>query len=192
MKLPHKYIAIDIETTGLLPIEAEVIQIGAIVVNEDMTTGAEFSIYLKPQTTFRDARSMKINGISEDILDTAEDFYVGMKMFEDFCKEQTGMHCPVFMAWGAYFDVDFLEESYRRFGRVFPFSHKSVDLKSIATFEISKRNIECNMGLHTVCNVLFDTFEGTPHDALDDIKNAVRVVRSFITTHLTEHQLTNK
>lgn len=178
MKLPHKLIAIDLETTDADHHKGEIIQIGAVIVNEDFSMGETFNSYLKPYTDYRNPEAMAVNGISEETLDNAAFGDAVLHGFEEFAA-QVGYR-PILAAWGAYFDVPFLEAYYEKIGRKYPFSFKSVDLKSIAIWEQSKRDKDATGGLGAFVERLGLEFEGTAHDALDDIVMSVKVIQKLI------------
>ena len=178
MKLPNKYIAIDLETTDLDPKKGDIIQIGAIVINEDFTTGETFNSYIKPLSDYRNPRAMEVNGISEETLATAPSSVWGLELFEHFALAVDRR--PVLASWGAYFDIPFLEAYYEKIGRKYPFSFKSLDLKSIAQWEMGKSDIAIWGGLSSFIEARGMQFQGNPHDALDDILNSVALVQSYL------------
>ncbi len=91
MRLPHKLVAIDIETTGLFPeLGAEMIELGAVIVNEDLSMGATYKSFIKPSTEYRDAKAMSINLISEETLATAPALTDVMAELWQFATANTG------------------------------------------------------------------------------------------------------
>ncbi len=91
-----------------LPIHlrGEIIQIGAVKLNEDMTPGEEFQIDVKP-VYFRKMhyKVKKLTGIDTDRLKNAEGFTESMKAFREWC----GDGCT-FLTWG-YDDKGILEQN---------------------------------------------------------------------------------
>lgn len=183
MKLPFKLVAIDLETTDSDPKKGDIIQIGAVIVNEDLSLGETFNSYLKPYSDYRNPQAMAVNGISEETLDNAPFGDGVLQGFEEFA-EQAGRR-PILAAWGAYFDVPFLEAYYEKIGRTYPFSFKSFDLKSVAIWEASKGDVAQETtyrrdgGLGAYVEGLGLEFEGKAHDALDDILMAVKVIQKL-------------
>jgi DNA polymerase III epsilon subunit-like protein len=178
MNLPTKYIAIDIETTDADHRLGDVIQIGAVVVNEDLSMGSTFSTYLKPESSFRNPEAMAVNKITEETLESAPTSDRALANFETFCKFQAGDR-PMLAAWGTYFDVTFLREFYHHIGRKWPFSYRCLDLKTIAIWEASKRGESAEGGVSKHLELLGLEFEGEQHDALADIKNTMRIVQAY-------------
>ena len=81
-----------------LPIHlrGEIIEIGAVKLDENMAPGEEFSIYVKPEY-FRQMhyKVKKITGIDSNTLANAVHFPEAMQALMDFCGED-----PVFITWG--------------------------------------------------------------------------------------------
>lgn len=177
MKLPTKYVCIDIETTGTEGEEADVIQIGAVILNEDLSSTTEFNLLLKPTSDYRSAKAMEVNGISEERLADALKAEDALQMFEDWAFFHVGDR-PLLAAWGTYFDITFMRAFYKRLGRKWPFSYRCLDLKSIAIWEVSKKGGDtATGGVDTFLKFLGLSFEGTEHDGLDDIKNTVKIIQ---------------
>lgn len=180
MKLPNKYVCIDIETTDSEADMGDVVQIGAVILNEDLSETEEFMSYLKPTSTHRSRRAMEVNHIEEDILALADDANDVLDRFEKWAMEKTGSDRPLLAAWGTYFDVTFLRAFYKKLGRKWIFSYRCLDLKSIAIWEVSKRGGDTAAGgVDTFLDMLGLKFEGKPHDALDDIRNTIRIIQNL-------------
>ncbi len=169
-------ICVDIETTDLNPIAGDVIQIGAVRIDKTFTAKKKDYLvvsYIKPLTTHRNSEAMLCNNIPEESLVDGYELNEALEMFENFCGKSKKL-----AAWGAYFDVPFLKEQYKKINRPWPFSHVTIDLKTIATWELAKRNIFIT-GLSDTLAKLNLTFEGRPHDALSDINNTVRIITTL-------------
>ncbi len=177
MKLPNKYIAIDIETTDADYRKGDIIQIGAVVVNEDLSIGERFSTYIKPTSDFRNPEAMNVNKISEEILANAMDAEEALSCFESFALDVEKR--PLLAAWGAYFDVVFLKEFYRKIGRKYPFSYRCLDLKTIAIWEAAKMEDSVSGGVSAFLEKNGLIFEGTTHDGLDDIVNTMKIIQFY-------------
>lgn len=175
MRLPTNLICLDIETTDSDSEIGSLIQIGAVLVNEEFKIIDSFSIYVKPLTTHRSARATAIHKISEDTLANAYTLPNALALFENFCKDTKHL-----AAWGNYFDVAFLKTQYKKIYRDWPFGYKSIDLKSIAIWEFAKRDVLFTGGVFKACNLLDIPFEGTTHDGLDDIKNTVKILQKLL------------
>ncbi len=181
MKFPYKHVAFDVETTDVDTHLGEIIQIGALILNEDLSIGETFMRYIKPYTTHRNPKAMEVNKITEAQLEGAQTMAIVLPMFEKFAM-QAGKR-PVLSAWASYFDVPFLKEAYAVEARDFPFSYKNLDLKAIAQWEAAQRELVLDpatgSGIAGYLAALGLTFEGTAHDGLDDIKNSIRILKEF-------------
>jgi DNA polymerase III subunit epsilon len=186
MKLPKKFLAIDLETSGTNSNVHDVIQIGAVIVANEWEIVDEFTTYIQPLTETRDNEAMMVNKISEETLALAPKHKYALSEFEAFAKK-SGMPA-ILMAWGAYFDVPFLHTYYDRVYRDWPFQWRSVDLKSIAMWELAKRDLLHKTdgrpmvfpGLTTCMKIMGLEPTGRKHDGLDDIRNAVNLVGQFL------------
>ena len=177
MKLPHKLIAIDLETTDSSPEKGDIIQIGAVIVNEDLSIGETFNSYIKPLSDYRNPRAMEVNKISEETLASAPEAIDVMRAFHEFAVKERR---PILAAWGAYFDIPFLKVYHDKIGIGYPFSHKSFDIKSVAIWEMAKRDVGSeSAGLNKYVEYLGLEFKGDAHDALNDILMAVEVLRTI-------------
>lgn len=173
----NPFIAIDLETTDLDPTVGEIVEIGAVYVNEDLSIRGEFQAYVKPSTEYRNPRAMEVNGISEEALKEAKLFTEVMVDFEKWRKEMTSESKTTFASWNVAFDSNFLKEQCKKFGVVCPIAYSPLDLKSMAVWELAKRDIRFYGGLSACMDQVGLSFEGKEHSALDDIKNSLRVVK---------------
>jgi inhibitor of KinA sporulation pathway (predicted exonuclease) len=99
---------------------------------------------------------------------------------DDGIVSQNGRYKNVILAsWASYFDAPFLRAQYDKIGRAWPFGNKSFDFKSIAIWEMAKRNIVIVEGLSAYSSKLGLDFDGTPHDALSDIKSAREILKKL-------------
>lgn len=179
MKLPFKIIALDLETTDSDFRFGEIIEIGAVIINEDLSTGREFWSLMRPLTQHRNIEAMEVNKISEDDLDEAAHPMQVLSQFEELALSVDSR--PILGAWGTHFDVVYLQDTYKKLKRDYPFSYRCVDLKSIAIWEMSKKCKSPTGGVSRFLEAIGLEFEGTPHKALDDIKNVVRILQHLST-----------
>jgi len=182
MRLPFNIICIDIETTDSAPEPGSVIQIGAVVTNDEFEEVDSFETFIKPLDAYRNPKAMAVNRIPEDTLKFAPTLQDALEMFEAFAlREKTAKNEKVILAsWGDYFDVPFLKSQYDKIGRPWPFGYKSFDLKTIAIWELGKRNIPLLGGVQKALQFLGLEFEGVQHDALADVKNTIRILKKLL------------
>ncbi len=179
MKLPNKYVCIDIETTGTEADYADVIQIGAAILNEDLSSDDRWVDFIKPMSDYRNPEAMRVNEISEETLAAGRDPQQSLADFEEWAMRKTGMDRPLLAAWGTYFDITFMRAYYKKIGRKWPFSYRCLDLKSIAIWEAAKKDQSAAGGVDTFLKLNNLEFKGKAHDALSDIINTIRIIQSL-------------
>lgn len=174
MQFPHNLIAIDIETTDTDSKLGSVIQLSAVVVdkNFEFIKAREFDVHIKPLDSYRNPKAMEVNKISEDTMNNAFLLSEALEAFESFCDEDN-----ILASWGAYFDIPFLKAQYDKIHREWPFSYRTFDLKTVAIWEFAKRDMPLTSGINRFLIHLNKKFEGTPHNAIDDIRNSVKLLR---------------
>ncbi len=78
------------------PLVGEIIEIGAVKLNDDYTPGDTFKTYIKPRFyTKMQPYVKKITGITEETLKNAPDFQTGTKQLFSFCGDEFA-----FITWG--------------------------------------------------------------------------------------------
>ena len=177
MRFPHNIICIDIESTDSDKHKGSVIQIGAVIVNMDFeieTTRREFNMYIKPLDSHRNPEAMAVNKITEETLVAAINLNDALNIFEGFCGSDKEL-----ASWGAYFDIPFMRAQYTKIDRDWPFGYRCFDLKSAAIWESAKHDKPMTSGVMRFLKSINKEFEGTPHDALSDIKNTVRILEYY-------------
>lgn len=172
MKLPYKVIAIDLETNGLDPAVASILELGAVIVNEDLSIAREMRTYIKPLDDHWSDEAEKVNGITRDMLRDAPTLEEALKRFDIWTAGERTLG-----AWGTYFDVQFLKAQYKKIDRQYPFDWRDFDLKTVAMWELGKRGLATTKGVEACLKKLGLEFEGDAHSALDDIKNSVRILQ---------------
>ena len=176
MKLPENIICIDIETTSIDKEKGSIVQIAAVAVNDEFEPirAREFDSLVKPLNSFREPSAMKLHGYTENELKLAPTLEEVLIMFESFCDKD-----KLLASWGNYFDISFLQEQYKKIRRDYPFKQRSTDLKSIAIWEMSKKNIPISGGIKRFLRALNSEFKGVSHNAIDDIKNTIEILRKL-------------
>jgi len=173
MKIPFgELVCIDLETTDSDAGPGSIIQLSAVIVDEKFNnTGEFFDTYVIPLDDYRNPKAMAVNKITEKEIKTGLSLGTALEKFEKFCGGRKFLG-----SWGAYFDIPFLREQYKKIGRKYPFSYRSFCLKTVAVWELAKRDKAASWVSKTLED-LGSNFEGTHHNALDDIKNAVKIVQ---------------
>ena len=174
MILPNNLICLDIETTDLDEDVGSIVQLASIVVNKEFEQirFRKFDMYIKPLNNHRNPEAMAVNKIDEEILLHATSLEETLILFESFCENDR-----MLASFGSCFDMPFLKRQYKKINRVWPFKHHIVDLKTIAIWELAQRDIESSSGLASIMKTLDIHSEGSAHNAMVDVKNAVNIIR---------------
>lgn len=108
------FVVFDTETTGLRPDAGdEIVQIAAVrVVNGRVVPGDRFECLVNPERLIP-AASIKIHGITPDMVDDADDISVVGKQFHRYVGD------AILVAHNAPFDLAFLQKNRERIGHRF-------------------------------------------------------------------------
>ena len=171
----HRTVVVDLEATcwdardpalaSLQRNETEVIELGAVLL-DGSTPAPTFRALVRPRRhPVLSAFCTEFTGIRQEEVAAAPPFPEVWSAFLSFAGGDDGL---VFAAWGAWDDLQLRRECARW---------------SLPTPRWSPRNVkamfakrESRMGLRSALESLGCTFEGTPHRALDDALNVVRVL----------------
>jgi len=160
-----RYVAVDVETTGLSPFRGDrVIEIGAVAI-EGNELKEEF--HSRIDSGHRISRQAeKVHGITNKELEGAPKPDEVFPAFNQFIRDS------VMVAHNARFDMEFLRQEYRRLG----FELRS---RSRCTLKLSRRLYPYlpNYKLDTVYHHLFGVADINikRHRALDDARMAARI-----------------
>lgn len=166
-----RYVVIDFETTGLNAVEDEIIEIGAVKI-ENMQIVDQFSSLVKPKKEISE-KSREITGISPEMLEQAPTFQQIMPEFFKFIEDS------ILVAHNADFDYRFLRESSKYFG-------KDINIPYIDTLQMSKALLSLSSyGLEKVVKAL-SLEDFNHHRALDDASITARVFLKLV--EMAEHK----
>lgn len=108
--IPSKFIALDLETTGLRPDWCEIIEIGAILFDVNSQNHTTYNVLIKPKKKIP-AKITELTGITQEMVETdgltLEEGIKGLKQFVG--------NYPV-VAYNAKFDTGFLKKAYEKCG----------------------------------------------------------------------------
>lgn len=175
-KITLNHIMVDVETTGLNPQTAAIIQIGAAKfdprVGGDVTD--TFSICLKRlgsrrwedgTARFWQGHAEVLNNIEAQAISPQD----ALQLFASWAGDR-----PVFWAKPAHFDFPFVESHLQECGIKSPFNfRKVIDAQSFCRGLLGMR-LDWRKYQESIPSV------GTAHDALDDVKHQVAVVIAAI------------
>ena len=112
-KLQQKYIAFDIETTGLDPINDRIVEIGAVLF-ENRIPVSNFGTLIKSDKKIS-ADATKVNNISNDMISNAPLEIAVYPKFVEFLGEALSGNV-IICAHNAQFDISFLKNTLERLG----------------------------------------------------------------------------
>lgn len=119
-----RFTAIDIETTGLGPEKAKIIEIGAVKY-EDGVQKEVFSTLVNPQTAGIPERITELTGITDEMVKEAPKEAEAMRSLLHFLEGET-----VLLGHNIPFDFSFLKVAAGRLGE--PFEYKGLDTLVVA------------------------------------------------------------
>ena len=186
-KVPAKrYVCIDLEMTefspsqrGLVPgANGEVIQFGAVMLDENYNMLSEFSSYVKPVYSSVNSKINKLTGISNKNLKKADDF---ITVFDKFCYWRGEGDITTF-CWSRS-DYNQLWSELEAKGKhrydLFGTLHDFVDLQNIFGKLVSSKT---SVGLEAAMRLLQMNFKGRVHSALSDSYNTARILHKLFCT----------
>lgn len=178
MKDAKRVIAFDCETSGLKAQDERILELG-YVLYEDGEEKAGKVIRFKPDKSIAPEAS-KVNGIYEKDL-------VNEKPFKEYAKELREIFTDdtVYLGYNVNFDIDFLNEEFKRNGEK-EFNKKKLVI--IDPYEIWR-----NKNLKQKLEHAYQTFVGgkfdNAHSALPDIYATIKVLGAMVTRFQIDHTL---
>jgi DNA polymerase-3 subunit epsilon len=166
---------VDVETTGLDPQRHEIIEIGAIRVDPStLAVTAEVEVRVVPLHVERaDPESLRINGYSPE--GWADAVYLD-EAFEQLAPLADG---AVLAGHNVPFDKAFLNEGWKRLGRVHPkVDHHTLDTASLAWPLYTAGTVQ-SLSLGALCEH-FGIRRIFPHRALDDARAALELAKRLV------------
>ncbi len=161
-----RFVVFDLETTGFSPLANQIIEIGAVLVEDGRITD-RFSTFVNPHVPIP-YRIEQLTGISDSMVMDAPDIETVLPEFLQFCQG------AVLAAHNASFDVGFVERNCQRLG--LPFDFTSVDTVGMARFLLPALN---RFKLDTVAKALQIPLYNH-HRAVDDAACTAEIFVKFV------------
>lgn len=149
------YVIIDLETTGLDPINDRIIEIGAIRIGEEIQ---EYSTVVKQEIDLSE-KIRNLTGISYDEIKKGKDEKIAINDLIDFIDENT------ILGYNINFDIKFINESLKRQGK----SKVNNMTYDVMKFVKNDKLFLKNYKLETVLKE-YGIQAVVPHRALEDVK----------------------
>jgi 3'-5' exoribonuclease 1 len=154
--------------------EMEIIEIGAVKVNELFDIVDKFQIFIRPsQHPVLSEFCKRLTSIQQSDVDAAIDFHEALLKFENWAGEN-----PLFMSWGDYDRNQITRECDRKHykGKMRELVQNHLNIK----WKISQHeNRNKKMSVSAIMQRLNMQFEGTPHRGIDDAHNIARIAKMY-------------
>lgn len=186
-KAPVKrYVCIDLEMTEFYPgqrrclpgANGEVIQFGAVMLDENYNMISKFSSYVKPVYSSVTPVINELTGISNELLEKADDF---ITVFDKFCYWRGDGDITSFCWSSVDFNQLWAELAVKGKHRddLFCILHDFVDLQQIFCKLVSSKT---PVGLESAVKLLQMDYEGQVHSALSDSYNTAGILHKLFCT----------
>ena len=173
-KLETTYVIVDLETAGGKPIDAEITEIGALLVYGGEIVG-EFQTLCNPEVLIP-WHITKLTGIQNSHLRNAPSVAEAISAFLDFANFSPNGHRTL-VAHNAPFDVGFLRHACQKFGLTWP-EPKVLDTVGLARKVLDKDEV-INRKLGTLASY-FKAPTPPTHRALDDARATHHVLQHLL------------
>ena len=178
------YAIVDVETTGLDPNFHEIIDVGIIIINQNLEIKGHYYSKVLPNFPERiDPMAKQINGFDlerwteEDAL-SEEDLIEGMRVFLNHFGVK-----PIFIAFNSWFDSGFVRNLLQEHGYKFNdwFDYRVLDIPSIAlACGYFPKTPDFNAKLATSLEVLPETNDPLKHTGESGVNFNYALLRSLM------------
>jgi DNA polymerase III epsilon subunit-like protein len=186
-QVPTVYFSIDVEASGPLPPDYNLVSIGAVEVRrtpEGHRLGREYYVELKPVFPGFRAESMAVHGIPREHLEReGVDSGEAMRQFDAWTRSclDTGEQ-PVFVGHNAVFDWAYINFYFHHFGIENPYGYKALDSKSLAmgVMGIAWWDANKDFLVEAIPGLAGLAATETAHNALDDARFQARILVALL------------
>jgi len=177
----EKYICfIDFETTGSNPYIHFPIEIGAVLVRNNLSIINKFSSYIRPPYEARNTNvAFNIHQIRLDNLKNAP---VAKDVVEEFF-DKFGTNYN-FASWNISFDVSFFRKLCNDTDKIESFNkigYRHIDIQTVCSLARELRLIDSKVKSLDDCVRIFNLNRSKAHDALEDSMICIEVYRNLLT-----------
>jgi len=174
-----KHIVVDLEMNGVakeyrkaLRCRNEVIEIGAVMLDEELHEISSFRTYVKPEyNTGIEPKIVKLTGIDDEMVKNAPDFKTAFKMFINWCN---GVDDEIqIYAWS---DTDYKQITGEMTAKEYVIDEEDRTVTDVKWTDLQKMvneriGMKQQISLETAINMSGIELTGHMHDALDDARN---------------------
>lgn len=173
---PEVYISVDIEASGPIPAEFNMLSLGACVVGK---TNQSFYAEIKPLNGNFIERAMEVNGLSLTELQTSgEEPAQAVGRFAQWVAEICGEeNRPVFVAFNATFDWSFCHWYFMKFLGRDPFGISGLDMKA---YFMGMKHCFWSGTVKKKVRALYPATTAHTHNALDDAREQAEIFEKMM------------
>lgn len=177
-----QYLCLDLEMSGGLPGVHDIIQMGAVLVDENFEEISTFETLVYPfnEEDF-DPESKRIHGISRFELEDAPNLEEAIDDMEYWLEEEGGytsrkaMQSLKICGQGINNDISFMKASYNSIKLSWPFAYQFLDLQDMTLLysHIMKKNDAPHpdrLNLNSIADYFGMERDKSKHDALEDAR----------------------
>ncbi|HLO90314.1 MAG TPA: 3'-5' exonuclease [Lentimicrobium sp.] len=184
------YLVVDLEMSGPDAGYHEIIQVGAILLNDNWSELGRFltNVYPENEEAFTSSAE-KVHGLSLDDLAEAPMIYEVLEDFDAWIRKMLkrkdgDLRDVIICGQSVIHDVNFLKFAYRDENMEWPFSNKLIDLHTIAFFtykimEANSMSIPKSLSLKAISSFFGFEREGDTHNALEDCHLTMLCLQRF-------------
>lgn len=185
--IPTVYFSIDVEASGPMPPDFNLVSIGAVEVRPTTAghvLGREFYVELKPVFPGFRAESMEVHGLSREHLEhNGADAGEAMRRFADWTRSCLAPNeQPVFVGHNVVFDWAYINYYFHHFGLENVYGYKAMDSKSLAVGVLGIAWWDANKDflLQRMPGLVGLTAQEKSHNALDDARFQARILAALL------------
>lgn len=177
-----KYLVVDLEMSGGTPGVHDIIQIGALLVDENFVEIASFETLIFPENEADfDPESKKVHGISRFELNEAPSLDETLEELEYWLQEEGGftsrkaMQSLKIAGQGINNDISFLKAAYHSIQLSWPFAYQFLDLQDMVflynrILQVNAQETIQKYNLNSVAQFFDLQRDRNKHNALEDCK----------------------
>lgn len=194
------YLVLDLEMTGPEPDYNEIIQIGAVLFDDDWRERGQYltNVYPENEDAFSSS-SEKIHNLSLADLEDAPMMYDVLPELEEWICNQLGIRVPpgqldrtpflrnvIICGQSVINDINFLREAYRYEKMKWPYSRVLLDLHTLSYFlfrvlRANGRKVPDRLSLTAIAHYFGFAREDGYHNALEDAVLTARCLKEVFT-----------
>ena len=155
--------------------KSEIIEIGAVILNDSLEKVSEFKKYVKPEYNKISKKCSKLTGITDEILESAPNFKDAIEEFMNWCKENCEDEEFKIYEWSENDLKQLVKEINLKQISSEDFEMFIVDWCDFQKEYCRLLGVEKRISLSMAISSIGEEFEGQVHDALWDAKNTASI-----------------